>query len=83
MTKSEGATFQEKSYAYCNAPTTNLANYLLDKQGAAKYDQSPIYTVNVKVHIIQYSNTDPADPCNYTTSDTSYISKVNIFSNLL
>jgi hypothetical protein len=80
MTKSEGATFQEKSYAYCNSPTTNLANYLLDKRGANKYDQSPIYTVNVKVHIIQYSN---ADPRNYTTSDTSYISKVNIFSNLL
>lgn len=59
-----------KYYEYCNEPDNYLANYLLDKNGVDKYGHSPIYTVNVKVHVIQYSS---EEPINLTEQDTSYI----------
>ncbi|MBW7868622.1 MAG: hypothetical protein H3C31_09890, partial [Brumimicrobium sp.] len=65
----DSSFIEEKSYQYCN-DDDYLSNYLLDKRGANKYDQSPIYTVNVKVHVIQHSINDPR---NYTTSSTQDI----------
>jgi hypothetical protein len=41
-----------------------LNNYKLDKTNSYQY--SPIYTVNVKIHVFQYSATDPR---NFTTAD--------------
>ncbi len=69
-TEHDSLVYDDKNYQYCDLPEMYLSNYLLDKRGVTKYDQSPIYTVNVKVHVIQYST---ADPRNYTEADTMYL----------
>lgn len=48
----------------------HLSNYKLDKNGINLYDQSGIYTIKLKAHIIQYSANDPR---NYTTADIPQI----------
>src|SRR5690554_1961233 len=75
---------EPKTQSFCNDPNNNLDNYLLDKLGINNYDQSPKYTVNLKVHIMQYSLSDPR---NYTYNDSVKIRELieevnNYFSNI-
>lgn len=62
-TVSKDDSFDAKTQSFC---TNNVNSYKLDKTGVNKYDQSPIYTIRLKVHVIQYSSSDPR---NYTTAD--------------
>lgn len=58
-----------RSYSFCNNDDY-LSNYRLDKTGSSIYDQTGIYTIKLKVHVMQYSLTEPR---NYTTSDIPHI----------
>ena len=69
LSEPDSIIFDNKGYAYCSS-SGHMDNYRLDKIGVTKYDQTPIYTVNVKVHVMQYSASDPR---NYTEVDTAYI----------
>lgn len=75
---------EPKTQSFCNDPNNNLDNYLLDKLGINNYDQSPKYTVNLKVHIMQYSLSDPR---NYTYNDSvkirELIEEVNNYFSIL
>jgi len=55
----DSVEIEPKTQLFCNDPNNKLDNYLLDRLGINKYDQSPKYTVNLKVHIMQYSLSDP------------------------
>lgn len=62
----------------------SLSVYLLDKNGYTKYAQTPIYTIQLKVHVIQYSKDDPR---NFTQKDIPFIKSVfqqvnNTYKNL-
>ena len=79
------STILEKDFTYCTS-NSNLSNYKLLKTTSSPYSyvNSPIYTIKLKVHVIQYSQNDPR---NYTITDIpqilSSINTVNtIFSNL-
>ena len=70
MTISNDTTlFELKSHSFCS-DNDYLANYNLDKSGATIYDQTGIYTIRLKVHVMQYSSTDPR---NYTVNDIPQI----------
>lgn len=66
-----------KDLSSCFADTTN---YLLDKTSSSpySYNQSPIYTIQLKVHVMQYSSSDPR---NYTVTDIPDILSVLDFVN--
>ncbi|MBW7868066.1 MAG: hypothetical protein H3C31_07070, partial [Brumimicrobium sp.] len=66
----DSTVFNNKSYEYCNDPDSHLSNYKLDKKGNVLYEQTPLYTINVKAHVIQYSVSDPR---NFTYVDSIYL----------
>lgn len=70
----------EKENGFC-ASNASLSNYKLIKSSVSpySYSNSPIYTIRLKVHIIQYSTSDPR---NYTVADIPQImGAINLVNN--